>query len=513
MLTDWTLIRRLAHELEARLRGARALDAGLLHDGRVAISLRSRGETLLLVFDPFASPPLVTLERGQLDTFTETRFARTLGVALRDMTLQAVDARRGDRLLRLRWGARSRFGVETQLELYAELVPRFGNLVLVKNDRIVAALKEFSPAEHPSRPIAAGLTYALPTPLAGDRLVPKIAIDAGVDTRAFLALAESEAALNQPLYVYRDDGGQLLQAHLIPLSHDVRARCTREPLLLDLFAELRDAETKRSQHTGTQRRREAASRRLRQRAAKLHGELDGLAAKRAQIDGRDRLRHEGEEIFAALHELSGEPREEAKERAAALFARYKKLGAALAHVEQRERVVRASIDQCEALQWEVERAADDDLGDVEAAIASLERHGSGVQAAPSRRKRRTPLEYRTRSGSRIMVGRSPSENAELTFRVARAYDLWFHAQRVPGAHVVLLRDDRSAAPPEDVAAAAALAALHSKARASGAVTVDYTARRNVRKQRNAPPGLVWYTQPTTVIARPDEALSLTPFRA
>lgn len=513
MLTDWTLIRRLAHELEARLRGSRALDAGVLHDGRVAISLRSHGEAALLVFDPFASPPLVTLERGQLDTLTETRFARALAVALRGMTLQAVDARRGDRLMRLRWGARSRFGVGTQIELYAELVPRFGNLVLVKNDRIVAALKEFSPAEHPSRPIAAGLAYALPQPLAGDRLVPKLALDAGADAPAFLALAESEAAANQPLYVYRDDE-KLLQAHLIPLPQYARARCTREPSLLDLFGELRDVQTERSQHAGTQRRRDAASRRLRQRAAKLHGELEGLAAKRAEVEGRDRLRREGEEIFGALHELAGDAREEAKERAAALFVRYKKLGAALAHVEERERVVRASIDQCDELQWEVERAADDDLGDVEAAIASLDRHASaGVQAAPARRKRRAPLEYRTTSGSRIVVGRSPSENAEITFRVARAGDLWFHAQRVPGAHVVLLRDDRSAAPPEDVAAAAALAAFHSKARASGAVAVDYTARKNVRKQRNAPPGLVWYVQPTTVVARPDDALSLTPFRA
>ena len=44
---------------------------------------------------------------------------------------------------------------------------------------------------------------------------------------------------------------------------------------------------------------------------------------------------------------------------------------------------------------------------------------------------------RAPSGARIYVGRSPRENAEVTFRIARPDDLWFHARGIPGSHVVL----------------------------------------------------------------------------
>ncbi len=103
-----------------------------------------------------------------------------------------------------------------------------------------------------------------------------------------------------------------------------------------------------------------------------------------------------------------------------------------------------------------------------------------------------------------MVGRSPIENADLTFRVARPNDLWFHAKGTPGAHVILRRSDRAETPDEDLQTAAALAAYYSKARGSLAVPVDYTLRKHVRKQRAAPPGLVWYTQARTILAKPGQ---------
>jgi predicted ribosome quality control (RQC) complex YloA/Tae2 family protein len=126
-----------------------------------------------------------------------------------------------------------------------------------------------------------------------------------------------------------------------------------------------------------------------------------------------------------------------------------------------------------------------------------------VAPRPAARKRkRRMLELRTPLGSRIVVGRSPVENAELTFQVARPDDLWFHAQGVPGAHVILSRDDRGRVPEEDLRAAASLAAFYSKAQAAASAAVDYTLRKHVRKQRAAPPGLVWYTHAKTIVTQP-----------
>src|SRR5581483_8532538 len=99
MLTDWVLMRRLAHELQERLRGARVEDAGLLADGRIAILFRARGSPALLAVDLFASPPLVTLN-GDLPAILDAPgFARALRRSLRGMVLGGVSARRDDRLL------------------------------------------------------------------------------------------------------------------------------------------------------------------------------------------------------------------------------------------------------------------------------------------------------------------------------------------------------------------------------------------------------------------------------
>ncbi|MEO9170052.1 MAG: NFACT RNA binding domain-containing protein, partial [Candidatus Baltobacteraceae bacterium] len=156
----------------------------------------------------------------------------------------------------------------------------------------------------------------------------------------------------------------------------------------------------------------------------------------------------------------------------------------------------------EDLRWETERAEDRDLDDVAAAVGHLEPRAQHRTVRTPRRKR-APLEYRTASGSRILVGRSPTENAELTFKIARPNDLWFHAKNIPGAHVILQRDDRADPSEEDIARAATYAASFSKAKGSIKVPIDYTLRKYVRAQRNAPPGLVWYTNQRTILAEPE----------
>ena len=54
--------------------------------------------------------------------------------------------------------------------------------------------------------------------------------------------------------------------------------------------------------------------------------------------------------------------------------------------------------------------------------------------------------------------------------------------------------------------AAILAACHSKARNSGAVPVDWTLRKYVRKPRKAPPGEVLVERAKTVFVEPDPAV-------
>jgi predicted ribosome quality control (RQC) complex YloA/Tae2 family protein len=451
--TDPELIARLAAEIDARFSGSRVRDVGRLPDGRIALVLWSRGHEQMLCIDVFGTPPLITVEEArELSIESEAGFIRAVGAALRGSSLLSAKARKGDRLVRLTFGTRSRFGVGDESDLYIELVPRFGNIVLVRKERIVAALKEFSLAENTTRAVEIGQSYALPPLVARARPEPDqvVATDESVLDHLGAFRAQSAAS----------------------------------------------AQSDRAEH-----RRKALIKKLDERERKVRKELDAVAQKESAAADRDQLRERGEALYGGLHELNEDARAAAKEEATGLFARYKKLGASLTHLALRERTLRSLLAAVEQLRWEAERIDETDLADVEQAAAQLEtRKTKSPKTAP--RRKRAALEVRTPSGSRIVVGRSPSENADLTFRVARPNDWWFHAQNVPGAHVILQRDDRSEPPADDIERAASLAAYFSKARTSAKVAIDYTLRKHVRAQRDAPPGLVWYTHPRTIMAEP-----------
>jgi len=112
--------------------------------------------------------------------------------------------------------------------------------------------------------------------------------------------------------------------------------------------------------------------------------------------------------------------------------------------------------------------------------------------------------YLSSGGLDIWVGRGSSSNDALTFQHARPNDIWLHARDAAGAHVVL-RWTRDGAPPaRDLEDAAVLAALHSKARHSGWVPVDWTLRKHVRKPRKAAAGAVIPSRVKTIFVEPNE---------
>jgi predicted ribosome quality control (RQC) complex YloA/Tae2 family protein len=71
---------------------------------------------------------------------------------------------------------------------------------------------------------------------------------------------------------------------------------------------------------------------------------------------------------------------------------------------------------------------------------------------------------------------------------------------------VLRWEEEGNPPARDLAEAAVLAALHSRARGSGSVPVDWTRRKHVRKPRKAPPGTVVIERAQTLFVEPDAAL-------
>jgi predicted ribosome quality control (RQC) complex YloA/Tae2 family protein len=103
----------------------------------------------------------------------------------------------------------------------------------------------------------------------------------------------------------------------------------------------------------------------------------------------------------------------------------------------------------------------------------------------------------------VLLGASDADNDYLSTQVAEPDDWWFHADGVPGGHV-LLRAKTDQEPGKDtLRQAASVAAYHSKARNAGTTPVHCTRARYVKKPRGVKTGTVQVAHGTTLKVRPD----------
>jgi predicted ribosome quality control (RQC) complex YloA/Tae2 family protein len=94
-------------------------------------------------------------------------------------------------------------------------------------------------------------------------------------------------------------------------------------------------------------------------------------------------------------------------------------------------------------------------------------------------------------GMEVLVGRTAADNDLLTFQVASQRDFWLHVAGTPGSHVVVRNPEGLDTLPRDTLRfAARLAAVHSKSKSGGQVSVHVARVRDVKKPRGAPPGQV-----------------------
>jgi predicted ribosome quality control (RQC) complex YloA/Tae2 family protein len=104
----------------------------------------------------------------------------------------------------------------------------------------------------------------------------------------------------------------------------------------------------------------------------------------------------------------------------------------------------------------------------------------------------------------ILVGKGATGNDYLTTKIARADDLWLHAEGMPGSHVLVKNPGKTGIPTEVLLKAAALAAYYSKGKKAGKVSVTYTRAGFVKKPKGAKPGLVMLTERKSIMVRPEE---------
>ena len=209
----------------------------------------------------------------------------------------------------------------------------------------------------------------------------------------------------------------------------------------------------------------------------------------------------------ALREIALDPLRTPQQNAAKYYKDYTKAKNAAVYLSQQISLGESELIYLQSVADQIELAEEE--GDMSEIRSELEQTGYLKAHKPGREKTKKgespPMRFASSAGLQIQAGRSNIQNDRLTLKTADKSDVWLHASKVHGSHVILSCRDQ-AADDTSLMEAAAIAAYYSAARGSGKVPVDHTQVRNVRKQPGGRPGMVIYTQHKTIIASPDEEL-------
>ena len=187
------------------------------------------------------------------------------------------------------------------------------------------------------------------------------------------------------------------------------------------------------------------------------------------------------------------------------FKKYRKAKNALSIIKKRKDETKHQIDQLEEISGKL--AARIEITELEELKVNLIRLGflRPVRTHAKEKKNNgfSPRRFSTKTGWEILVGKNDRENDYLTFKFARPDDLWFHAQDVPGSHVVLRRKDKKSEPSlSEIKETAQVAAYYSKSRKEKKVSVVYTQAKHVRKPKKGKPGLALVTREKSIVVEP-----------
>ncbi len=201
-----------------------------------------------------------------------------------------------------------------------------------------------------------------------------------------------------------------------------------------------------------------------------------------------------------------DPAKPASAQAQKYFQRYRKAQRGTIEVARRIKEIEADIAWLQEQIWLAENAASEaDLPEIERKNFTKRKEKS--EAGSGRRKKIHFPPILEIDDCRYYVGKNGRQNDLLTFQVAGKKDRWFHANDVPGAHVIL-KKLRGEIEEIDIQRGALLAAWFSFARDSSKVAVDTTEVAWVKKIPGGGPGRVSYTHQNTIFVNPQQAREL-----
>ena len=522
-------------ELE-RCRGRRAqrVDGG---NNSVVISFGAASDMLLSWGAQNCGAALISQKEKKsfLSSVSQTPpITNALRSHLTGAELSLVEQLRRDRILKLTFTKTVGAGFSVTRCLIIEIMERFSNILLVDEDgNIIETAKHIHPADNSYRTVLPGLPYHLPPAFDGTSLEEWLASPDKSSIQKIAGFGKpllkllSGAELDKAVSILGSFYGGKSPSGFVPQK--IGRYVTSLPELLPEAEALEDEDTGRMialaplRDAAFESRRKHAVRLIEKEITRRERQAEDI--ERLLSDDRSGLyRQYGELIVANLWqvrhnveetELNGyddsgkeislkvplDPRLSPSQNAARYFAKYKKITAAQERASALLATVKEELDdqrEALALAWSI--------SDAESLLMLEEELGTAKVPAQKRgaKKKSPPLPPHRRfefDRALVFAGLSSKGNRYVTFKLALPDDLWFHAQGVPGSHVILrplstLAEDELNAFKDFCAS---LAAYYSKARESSRQRVDYTRRRYVSPIRG---GEVTYKEFSTVAGDP-----------
>ena len=332
-----------------------------------------------------------------------------------------------------------------------------------------------------------------------------------------------------PWYYAAPDGAMKQFAFCPILEYGECCQGESFSVLLDRFYTLRDRRDAMRQKSQALRKTVSNQvSRLRRKMALQEKELT------ATYD-RERLRQLGDILTANIHriqkgqtkvlcqdfydenmadvEISLSPMLSPQQNAAKFYKDYTRMKNAQKELTHQLELGKDECQYLESVLEELNRAQSEaELEEIRQELAQ----GGYVRQEGAKRKikqgKLPPMRFESTDGFPIYVGRNNRQNDELTFKLARKDDIWCHASKVHGSHVVISCGGKQ--PPDDtVTQAAQLAAYYSETGSGQNIPVDVTPVRQVKKAGTGKPGMVIYHTYRTAIVNPYPDIRVDPLNA
>ena len=541
MSFDGFFLHHMVEELRAELLNGRIQKINQPFDQELVLQIRSNRQSHRLLLSAHPVFGRIQLTETTFENPAQpSTFIMVLRKYLQGAVIESIEQIENDRIVEITVSNKNEIGDNIQATLIIEIMGKHSNILLVdkSNHKILEVIKHIGFSQNSYRTLLPGATYIAPP--STDALNPFTIKDEklfeilqtqeltaknlqglfqgiGRDTASEL----ENLLVNEKLSKFRNFFKQETKPCLtdksfscVPFSNTIDDHFSSLSQLLDVFyKDKAERDRVKQQASELIRRVENELQKNRQKLKKQEKEL--LATENAE-----EFRQKGELLTTFLHQVPNDQDQVVldnyytnqpitialdkaltpNQNAQKYFKRYQKLKEAVKYLTELIEETKSTILYLESVETVLNQAGLDEIAEIREELIQTgfirRRQREKIQ------KRKKPEKYLASDGKTIiLVGRNNLQNEELTFKIARKEELWFHAKDIPGSHVVI---SGNLNPSDEVKTdAAELAAYYSKGRLSNLVQVDMIEVKKLNKPTGGKPGFVTYTGQKTLRVTPD----------